>query len=67
MAKQRIKTITKIRVEKNSGDSEFLQLTIGLPIQEVLAVVDELMNTTKIMNVRVYESVINQIRRIRAD
>lgn len=55
-----------LRVKESYGDSEFLQTVVELPIQEVLVIIDELMEVTKVMNTRVYNSIINRLKEIRA-
>lgn len=57
----------KIRVDENQSGSEFIRSVSGLPVQEVLGVIDELMDAVKIMNIRTYRAVMEQIAKIGAD
>lgn len=47
-----------------SGDSEFLQAVDGKESTSVWSVMDDLMDTLKIVNPRVYESVLRKIREL---
>ena len=47
-----------------SGDSEFLKAVNGKDSHKAWAIMDELMDTLKIINNRAYESVLNKIRYI---
>ena len=44
------------------GDSEFLQAVKGKPPSEVWAIMDELMDTLRMINGRVYESIMRKIQ-----
>lgn len=57
----------KLRTDEGQFDSEFLRTVAGLPVQEVLNTMDELMNAVKIMNTRTYIAVIEQLKKIGAD
>lgn len=46
------------------GDSEFLQAAAGKRPADVLAVMDELMETLRMVNARAYESVMRKIGRV---
>jgi hypothetical protein len=56
-----------LRIESITNNSEFLQVINGLPVQKVLAVIDELMSITKATDTRLYDAVIKQIKEIRVD
>lgn len=47
-----------------SGDSEFLQTVDGKESTSVWSVMDDLMDTLKIVNPRVYESVMRKIKEL---
>lgn len=47
-----------------SGDSEFLQAVDGKESTEVWSIIDDLMDTLKIVNPRVYESVLRKIKEL---
>lgn len=46
------------------GDSDFLRAVSGKPLDAAWAVMDELMDTLKAVNPRVYESVLRKIERL---
>lgn len=43
------------------GDSEFLQAIEGKPVGDVFSVMDELMDTMRVLQPRIYDSVIGKI------
>ena len=43
------------------GDSDFLQAIRGKPLEDVLSVMDELMETLKIIHGRLYDGVMRQL------
>lgn len=45
-----------------SGDSDFAQAIIGRDQNEIMAVIDELMETLKVLNPRLYASVMRRIQ-----
>lgn len=46
------------------GDSDFLQAVTGKDAAQAWAVIDELMDTLRVVNSRVYDSVMRKIREI---
>lgn len=46
------------------GDSDFLRAVSGKDISAVLTVMDELMDTLRVVNIRVYDSVLRKINNI---
>jgi len=46
------------------GDSEFLEATEGKPIDGVMRIMDELMDSMKILQPRIYDSVIRKIENL---
>ncbi len=43
------------------GDSEFMQIIAGKSTRDIMAVMDELMESLKIINPRLYDGVIHQL------
>lgn len=43
------------------GDSDFLRAVDGKPLEKVFSVVDELMDTLRVVNARVYDGVMRKI------
>lgn len=50
-----------LSVIETSGESEFLEAANGKESDAVFAILDELMNTVKVLHPRVYDSVLDQI------
>lgn len=46
------------------GDSEFLESVAGKPINDVMLVMDELMESMKVLQPRIYDSVIRKIQNL---
>lgn len=44
------------------GESDFLQAVQGLPVDEMLSIMDELMDATLIANPRLYQGVMRKIK-----
>lgn len=44
------------------GDSDFLRAVGGKPLEKVFSVVDELMDTLRVVNARVYDGVMRKIK-----
>jgi hypothetical protein len=48
-----------------SGDSEFMQAVEGLPVSQIMEVIDNHMEAIKVVCPKEYESVVNKIRALR--
>jgi len=44
------------------GESDFMQAVQGMPVEELLAIMDELMDATLIANPRLYQGVMRKLR-----
>ena len=56
--------IVRTEVIEANGDSEFIQMIQGKRIQPVLDLVDELMETIKILQPRLYDSALRRLKDI---
>lgn len=45
------------------GDSEFLRLVSGRPVEKIVLIFDELMTTLEVINARLYDGVLRRIDR----
>lgn len=50
-----------VEVISNYGDSDFLQAVRGKDTQAVLSIMDELMDTLRVVNERIYNSVMRKV------
>lgn len=55
---------TRVSVMDNYGDSEFLQLISGADAQKVMTILDELMQTVKVLQPRLYDATLTMLNDI---
>lgn len=61
---QSYSTAPAVDISGDYGDSDFLQSVSGKNQQKIMAVMDELMDTLKVVNPRTYDSVMRKISAI---